>query len=186
MIKKILSSSDWIILIILWGISINSLIAVSIHSYNLVVQCYLGYMLLLIITFLRYFKVRRFKTFLGIFLLMGTINVLQFTYSQVNLVVSWQPVGHNFSSIGIQPISAMLLIFFGIINFAAIYDKFTDFFSDDYQGQQNRMERSALRHYETLKDKDSSYLQSIIDTKEKHQIESVRAARKILNERQSL
>ncbi len=183
--KLIRKYSDLIILTIIWIVSIYSIIIVVLDSYNIVIQNYVGYGLLVGLSILRFFRVKKFKTILGIFLIIGSINLIQFTYSTTSLVLSWTPLGHRFTSFGLQPLSLTLLVFFIIINFSEVSHLLTDLFSEDPQVEIERQRNIDARHYEALKNKDDSYLQEIIDNKNKYQIESVKAAKKLVDERRT-
>ena len=108
MIKR---NSDLIILSIVWIISIYSVTYAITNSIELGIQNYIGYGLLIGLSVLKYLKVRKFKTILGIVFVFGSINAIQFTYLTMTLVFSWTPFGKSFLSFGIQPLSLVLLIF---------------------------------------------------------------------------
>jgi hypothetical protein len=183
--KLIKKYSDLIILTIIWIISIYSVIIAVVDSYNLAIQNYIGYGLLIGLSVLRFFKVKKFKTILGIFLIVGSINAIQFTYSTYNLVFTWTPLGQSFSSFGIQPLSLILLIFFIVANFSEVSLLWTDLFSEDPKVVVERQMNIAARHYDALKREDDSYLQEIIDNKNKYQIESFKAAKRLVEERKT-
>jgi hypothetical protein len=183
--KLIQKYSDLVILTIIWIISIYSVIIAVIDSYNIGIQNYIGYGLLIGISVLRFLKVKKFKTILGIFLIVGSINLFQFTYSTISLVLSWTPLGHRFLSFGFQPLSISLLIFFLIANFSEFIHLLTDLFSEDPKVEFERQKRIATRHYDALKNEKDSELQTIIDNKSKYQIESVEAAKRLIEERKN-
>jgi hypothetical protein len=112
--------SDLIVLTIIWIISIYSIILVFIKSYDIGIQNYIGFGFLILLTALRILQIKKFKTFLAILLLLGTFNAIQYTYSTVTLVFTFSPFGSNFSSLGIQPLSFVLLLFFIIANFSEV------------------------------------------------------------------
>ena len=108
--------SDLIILLILWIVSIYSGILVATGQYEIGLQNYFGYSLLILITALRFLKVRKIKTVLGVFLIFGSLNLIQFTCSTVTFFLTWKPPGHEFT-FGIQPLSLFLLLFLALTTF---------------------------------------------------------------------
>lgn len=124
--KLIKKYCDLIILTIIWIVSIYSIIIMVFESYNIVIQNYIGYGLLVVLSVLRFFEVKKFKTILGIFLIVGAINLIQFTYSTTSIVLSWTPLDHRFTSFGIQPLCSTLLVLFLIINFSEVIHLLTD------------------------------------------------------------
>jgi hypothetical protein len=180
MIKKY---NDLIILSIIWIVSIYSLISVIANSYEIGIQNYIGYALLIGISVLRFFKVKRFKTILGILLVFGSINAIQFTYSTITFVFTWTPLGHKFSSFGIQPLSILLLILFVILNFSDFMRLVTDLFTEDPKIAVDRQKRITEKHYDELKNEKNAKLQDIIDNKNMYQIEYVKAAQRLVDER---
>lgn len=183
--KLIQQYSDLIILTIIWIVSIYSLVFVRFASNTIAIQNYIGYGLLIGLTVFKFLKIKKFKTILGVFLIIGSMNAAQFTHSTYNLVFSLNPLGHGFSSFGIQPLSMILLIFFVFTNFVEVSQIWTDLFSDDPQIEVERQRKRDARHYEALKNEDNSYLQEIINNKSKFQMESVKAAKRLIEERKT-
>lgn len=177
--------SDLIILSILWIVSIYSAISVIVNSYEIGIQNYIGYGLLIGISVLRFFKVKRFKTILGTLLVFGSINAIQFTYTTVIIVFAWTPMGHRFSSFGIQPLSLSLLILLIILNFADLMQLVSDLFSEDPQIVADRQKKIAERHYNQLKAERDDKLQDIITNREMYQADYVKAAQRLINERKN-
>jgi hypothetical protein len=88
MIKK---HSDIVVLVICWIVSIYSLIIVFLEPYQIGLSNYVGYGLLTLISVLRFYKVRRIKTILGVFLILGSFNIFQLTYSSITMAFGWAP-----------------------------------------------------------------------------------------------
>ena len=182
MIKR---NSDLIILLIIWIVSIYSVIHTILYSNVIGIQNYIGYGLLIGLSIIRYFKIRKFKTILGIVLLFGSINAIQFTYATITMFISWKPFGKSFSSIGIQPLSLALLLFLVLINYSEFRNLLADTFAEDPNEAIERQKRNVEKHYEGLKNEKDTKLQEIIDNRKMYQIEYVNAARKLLEERRN-
>jgi hypothetical protein len=120
MLKKY---SDIIILGILWCFSLFSISAMLIGNFILPIQNYIGYALLVLVTTLKIVEVKRIRTWLGILLVLGTFNLIQFTVS-----TNWIGFGSN-SEYGIQPICSLLLLFFVILNFKKFEDLLVELFA---------------------------------------------------------
>jgi hypothetical protein len=182
MIKK---HSDLIVLSIIWIVSILSVVTAFKNSYRLGISNYIGYTMLIGISVLRIYKVKRFKTVIGILLLLGSFNVIQFTYFTMTMIFAWTPLGDKYSTFGIQPLSIILLIFFIIINFRDFMVVWHELFSEDPQIAIEKQKRKVEKHYEELKNENDTKLQEIIDNKKMYQIEYVRAAQRLKEERKT-
>jgi hypothetical protein len=182
MIKKY---NDLIILAIIWIVSIYSVISVIVYSYEIGIQNYIGYGLLIGISILRFIKIKKIKTILGVFLIVGSINVIQFTYSAmiVFFSLSWPAYGDRTVSFGIQPLSTILLIFLIVVNRSDFIGLIANIFFEDPQIAIERRKRTAAKHYNELKSENDSKLQEIIDNKNMYQLEYVKAAQKLIEER---
>lgn len=183
--KRIKKYSEIIILTLIWIVSIYSVIIAVVDSYNISIQNYIGYGLLFALSVLRFFKVKKFKTIFGIFLIVGSINAIQFTHSTYDLVFTLTSLGQSFSSFGIQPLSLILFLFFIVANFSEVSLFWSGLFSEDPKVVVERQIKIAERHYDALKKEDDSYLQEIINNKSKYQIESVKAAKRLIEERKT-
>jgi len=133
------------ILLILWMVSIYSVIYVIVNSYEIGIQNYIGYGLLILITVLKIFRIERFKTTLGVLLIVGSVNAIQFTYATSTLVFTWTPLGHRFSSLGIQPLSVSLLFLLIILNFSGVLKLMVYLFTEDPKLQRtSKMARKPI------------------------------------------
>ncbi len=180
MIKKY---NDLIILTIIWIVSIYSMIAAIVTPYDILIQNYIGYALLIGISALRFFKIKWFKTILGVLLVIGSINAIQFTYATVTFVFTWTPMGHIFSSFGIQPLSISLLILLIVLNFSDFLRLINGLLSEDPKVVVDKQKRIAEKHYNELRNEKDAKLQDIIDNKNLYQIEYVKAAQRLIDER---
>jgi hypothetical protein len=182
MIKKY---NDLIILAIIWIVSIYSVIVAIVTPYDILIQNYIGYGLLIGISVLRFLKIKWFKTILGIILVIGSINVIQYTYETVTFVFTWTPMGHRFSSFGIQPLSISLLILLVILNFSDFMGIVNCLFSEDPKIAVDRQKRIAENHYNELKTEKDDKLQDIIDNKGMYRPDYVKAAQRLIDERKN-
>jgi hypothetical protein len=180
MIKKY---NDLIILSIIWIVSIYSVIVAIITPYDILIQNYIGYALLIGISTLRFFKIKWFKTIFGILLVIGSINAIQFTYATVTFVFTWTPIGHRFSSFGIQPLSISLLILLIVLNFSDFMRLINGLLSEDPKVAADKQKRIAEKHYNELRNEKDAKLQEIIDHKNLYQFEYVKAAQRLIDER---
>jgi hypothetical protein len=183
--KQIKKYSDLVILLMIWMVSIYSLISVIVNSYIIGIQNYIGYGLLVGVSALRFFKVKRFKTILGGLLVVGSINVIQFTYSTMTFIFTWSPMGHSFSSLGIQPLSASLLILLIVLNFSDFIKFLAGLFSEDPKMANDRRNQIASKYDNELKNEKNSTLQDIVDHKNMYQTEYVKAAQRLIEERRN-
>jgi len=158
---------------------------VFLKSYHIGLSNYIGYGLLTFISVLRFYKIRRFKTILGVFLILGSFNIVQLAYSSITMVFSWTPFGKSYSTFGIQPLSFVLLLFLVIVNYSRFRDLIDDFFSEDPKVRMEREKRIALSTYEKLKIEKDERLQEIVANKNTFRVEYYNAAKKIIEERES-
>ena len=182
MIKKY---NDLIILLIIWIVSIYSVISMIMYSYEIGIQNYIGYGLLIGISVLRFFRIKRFKTILGILLVFGSVNALQFTYSNVTFVFSWTPMGHRFSSFGIQPLSISLLILLIILNFSDFMRLINGLLSEDPKVAADRQKQIAEKHYNELKNEKDDKLNDIIANIGMYRVDYAKAAQRLIDERKN-
>lgn len=176
---------DSIIISILWIFSIYSGILVTIGQFEIGFQNYFGYVLLILITALRFLKVRKIKTILGVFLIIGSLNLIQFTCSTVTFFLSWTPPGQTFS-IGIQPISLFLLVFLVLANFSYISETILDLFSGDPKADLERQKLLDEHYYQQLRPLANDKLKEIFDNKSEYPYEQFKAAHRLLIERKAI
>jgi hypothetical protein len=170
--------SDLIILSIIWIVSIYSIISLIENSYEIGIQNYIGYGLLIVITILRFFRIRRFKTILGFFLIVGSTNLIQFTCSTHTFVVK-----RIMYTYGIQPLSFILLFLLILSNLPDFKRLKSDFFPKDPKITEDRRKRIAAEFYDELKHEKDSTLQEIIKNKNTYQNDYVNEAQKLIDER---
>lgn len=182
MIKKY---NDLIILSIIWIVSIYSVFVAIVTPYDLLIQNYIGYALLIGISILRIFRIKWFKTILGIVLVIGSVNAIQYTYATVTFVFTWTPMGHRFSSFGIQPLSISLLILLLILNFSDFMRLMNSLLSEDPKIVTDRQKQIAEKHYNELKNEKNDKLNDIIANKDMYQVDYVKAAQRVINERKT-
>jgi hypothetical protein len=170
--------NDLIILLIIWIVSIYSVISVITNSYEIGFQNYIGYGLLIGITILRFFRIKRFRTILGILLIVGSTNLIQFTYSTYTIVVK-----KFFSSVGIQPLSTLLLILLISFNYSDFLKLKAFLFAEEPNVSDDRKKQIALKYYDELKNEKNIKLLDIIDNKNMYQAAYVKAAQELIEER---
>jgi len=181
--KILKKHSDIIVLSILWIVSAYSVAIVFIDSYQIGIQNYIGYALLILLTILRFYKFKKFRTVLGIFLIIGSINAIQFTFFRQIWSFSFSIAGQKFPFLGFQPFSILLLIFFLIINFSDFMSLIYELFSEDPNVSKARKNKIFENNYENLLNVKDAEIQDIIENRNKYANEYVKAAERIKYER---
>jgi len=176
---------DLIILSILWIVSVYSGILVVTGQFEIGIQNYLGYGLLFLLTALRFLKMRKFKTVLCVFLIIGSLNLIQFTVSTVTFFLSWTPPGQTFT-FGIQPLSFILLLFLVLANSSYISEIVLDLFSEDPKEALERQKQLDEHYYQELRQLTDDRLKEILDNKSDYPYEQFKAARRLLIERKTI
>jgi hypothetical protein len=116
-------------------------------------------------------------------LVIGSINAIQFTYATVTFAFTWTPMGHRFSSFGIQPLSISLLILLIVLNFSDFMRLINGLLSEDPKVAADKQKRITEKHYNELRNEKDAKLQDIIYNKNLYQIEYVKAAQRLIDER---
>ena len=182
MIKKY---NDIIILITIWIISITSIIIAITESNNFNIRAYFGYSVLIILSILRFYRIKRFKIYLGVFLLLGLTGLLQFSQFFWTTSFGLSASQHSISSIQLHIIFLILILFFIITNLSRLSEFFADISSDDALVKDERQKRRIDTYYDELINEKDEFLQNIIDNREIYQQEYYRAALKIQEERKT-
>ncbi|HLO91106.1 MAG TPA: hypothetical protein VK172_08080 [Lentimicrobium sp.] len=181
MIKR---NCDLIIISILLLVSINAIIMVVIEKHIIGIQNYVGYSLLVFLVILRILKFRKMRTAIGVFLMLGSFNLIQFTYSTVTAGLSLIPFGQEFK-VGFQPLSLLLLIFLVLANFSYFFGRILDIFSVDPRVVQDRQKEIEKHYYNELKQLSDERLKEIVENKNDFPYEEFKVARILLIERQN-
>lgn len=126
--KILKKCSDIIILSFLWIISVYSVIQAFLSNYVIGLKSYLGYGILLGLGILRFFEINKYKMVLTIILFIGSLNLIQFTYSSISMTFNLTVGGHELSTIGFQPMSTLLLACFLILNIDEVIDRIVKLF----------------------------------------------------------
>lgn len=172
--------SDLIILAILWIVSIYSVIVAIINPYDIGIQNYIGYGLLIAISILRFFKIKKIKTILGIVLIIGTFNLIQYTYYTQSYFVKISALTIRF-----QLISFLLLCFLIIVNFSDFMRLINSLLSEDPKIAADRQKRMVEKHYNELINEKDDKLKDIISNKGMYQVNYVKAAQRLIDERKN-
>ena len=172
-----------IILAIIWIVSIYSLTVAFFKNYEIGIPNYIGYGLLIVISILTALKIKKIKTVLGIFLVIGSLNLFQFTHSTITMAFTLSIFGNGYSSIGLQPLSFVLLIFFLALNHSDLTIILKKLFAPDPNTEMERKQNIENKFYEQMKSKPDNYLMEIAASKNDYQPEFVNAAKKVIKER---
>ncbi len=181
MIRK---HSESIILTIIWLISIYSLTITIVKNYEIGISNYIGYILLVAITILTIIKFRNRRTVIAIFLLIGSFNLFQFTYSTTTLFFSLSIFGKAYSSIGLQPVCLTLLFFFVLINRSEVTSTLKKIILS-VPNKKQKEQNIENEFYQKIKEKPDSDLLKIIENKKDYQAEFINAAKKVITERKT-
>jgi hypothetical protein len=120
---------------------------------------------------------------LGIFIILGSTNLIQFTYQQIGLRSGVSIIGNKIFLPSIQPLSVMLLVLLIILNITD-FVKLKDYlFAEDPQIIADRKKYEEQKYYDLLKVEDIDILKEILDNRRKNPIERVRVAQKLIDER---
>ena len=117
---------------------------------------------------------------MGVFLILGSLNVFQFTVLTVTLNFGW---GKSQFPIGLQPLSLILLIFFVFINYSECRLFMDDLFSEDPKVMAQWEKRVKSKYHDALINEKDEKLQIIIENKNMYQVEYFNAAKSIMDER---
>jgi hypothetical protein len=126
----------------------------------------------------------KFKTILGVFLIFGTLNLIQFTCSTVTFFLTWKPPGHEFT-FGIQPLSLLLLVFLILANFSYVSETVFDLFAENPNAALERRKQLDEFYYQELRALSDDKLKEILDNKSDYPYEKFKAARRLLIERKA-
>ena len=95
------------------------------------VQHYAGYGTLLLLTVLRLFNIKMIRTVIGLALIAGSMNLIQFTHAMMTVNLNWTPMGNNLTGIKFNPLCAVLFLFLIIANFSDFMALIKYLFSGD-------------------------------------------------------
>jgi hypothetical protein len=180
MIKKY---SLEIVLIVLSIFILEGLIQTFFGDYTTDWQFYVGAGILVLFWVFYFIKIRRLKTIVGIGLILGFLNIIEFTYYHLNFAFSWTPPGQIFTIIGFQPIIFFLLIFFLATNSKRVIELIgsitakRDAEIEESGSHLIQKYRTKLQHEEIGK------LKTIIEHPNNYQKEFVLAAQEIINDK---
>jgi len=173
-IKK---NCDLIIVGILTIVSMIGLYRKYDYGVSIEVRNYLAYFVIVSLVIFRLLKFKKGKTVLGIALLIGTFNLIQFTHSSFTFSFS---LG-GLTVLKFQPVSFFALIGLIVMDIDGTR-KFLRFLFPEKSEEIVIEENTVL--IESFKDKYESYpkgkLQEIIDNPESYQKSAVEAARQLI------
>ena len=142
---------------------------------------YTGSISIIICLLLYFTRYRWFKYLFLIILLVGSFNILHFTFNEVTFSFSFGLFKFiNVETIDIQLLSFSILIIFTILNKNKIIRLIKGYLyvaDEQKRKEQKTILKSFEKKYSTLSKSD---LQNIVDNKESYTIEAVRAAQRLL------
>ncbi len=173
-------SIEQIIIIILWLLSgFTYIIAIS-NSYRLFLSDWLGLTGLCLTTILVVFKSKYITTGLLFLLLLGSFNIISFVYF-INIVITFGIDG--LITLGVQPLSLILLFFLTYKRGDFIADKLRNFYKTpqtEKKASFERIKKSFKKKFELLSNEeiDSRLLDDL-------QLEAKQVLLELLEERKS-
>ncbi len=182
MLKKTI---DVLVLSSLWIFSIQTLFDVLGDGTVIGWPNYIGFGLLILLTILKVLKVRKFRTMLAVFLIAGSFNLFQFTSSTITFVFTFSPLGHDFSTLGVQPLCSFLTLLFTFAYIREIRLVLQKFSGVDQESKEESMRDAVDFFYEKLMSKPDEELNKIVSDSSSYQLGCVHAARKLIAERKS-
>jgi hypothetical protein len=174
---------DIITLSTLWIFTIYTLFLIVTKSYEIGLQNYLGYGLLAGITILKFIKIRKFKIILAVFLIAGSFNLFQFTYSTVTMLFTFSLGESDFSTLGIQPLCTVLSILFAFAYFPEIREFLQKYLGADNESKEESEQGVVDFFYQKLFNKTDYELNEILNDSNSYQVGFVKAAKKLIEER---
>lgn len=104
---------DKAVISILWILTIWTLIVIFTQNGHITIRNIIAFAALISLTILNILKTKKLKSILGLILIGGTVNGLVFTPIDLNIQLGVTIAkSSEFLSLGIQPISLILLITF--------------------------------------------------------------------------
>jgi hypothetical protein len=179
-INAVKKNSDLIVLGLLWITSMTTIFAVFFTTYILPTKTYLGIGGLVILTTWRVIRRKDFKIFLAVFLLLGCIGLIQFSFVTSGLY--WGKSDDPFLQFHYGPLSIVLLLFLIALNVDSI-SKMHKVPDEEIEKRSSQSTAYLDKYYNELKEKETIYLQQILSTRERWQKEYIEAAEKLVEER---
>ncbi len=94
-----------LIICLLWLVSIFSITTTTKTDFTLNLSNYLAYGLLVILSILWFIRLKRINTIIGPVLLVGSVNIISFTYKSYGLTFGISIQGLELNTIGVPVIS---------------------------------------------------------------------------------
>ncbi|TKG94317.1 hypothetical protein EYV94_13625 [Puteibacter caeruleilacunae] len=174
-----------LMILILWGVSFYTLYVTIFTNIVIGLQNYIGFGLLSVLTLLWFLKIKRFNTIFALFLLLGSFNVFQFTYSTITIGSSISFSGIKFITLGVQPLCSLLLLLFVVVYKSQVRVVVQKLLGTDQESLDENESELVHHFYKQLQSKTISELHSIVKEPDSFQPACVDAAKKIIEERES-
>jgi hypothetical protein len=170
-------------LLIVSGLTLISLAGLyKKYDYGVAVEFrnYFAYLVILAVFVLRIFKVRRIKIFLGIALIFGTFNAIQFTHSDMFMSFSVA----NIKFFGFQPVSFFALLGLIILDIEGTKSFLKKIFPGESEKNRSGNQNALVENFKNkYKDYSTEQLKEIVDHPDVFQESAVKAARELLVEK---
>jgi hypothetical protein len=170
-----------IVLIVLTIFIIQGLFQTIIGDAYASWQFHFGAALTALLWILYFLKIKRIKTIIGIGLILGFLNIIEFTYYHLTFVFSWTPPGHIYTSVGFQPIIFFLLLFFVFTNSKRVIELIGSISSNDTEINKQSENLRVQKYQAKLKNANPEKLESIVSNPSDYQKEYVLAAQQLIN-----
>jgi len=184
---KFTKYADFLILGIITCFSLNSIYQHVVNYEIIDTQHYFSFFLLAIALLIRFFNPKKGKIILGILLAMGSLNLVNYTIDSYNILFSFSLNSLKLKTVGLQPISFVLFLFFILINYRSIKKLYHKLF-DDSPEEKGAIVKAKTEKYESIFNKYSvEELEEIIkNRKEDYEPFARNIMYRILNEKKSI
>lgn len=178
MIKKY---STEIVLVVLTMFILEGLFQTIIGNYSTGWQFYLGIVLVVLFWGLYFFKKNILKRILGMGLVLGFFNIIEFTYYHFIFGFSWSPPGQIFTSVGIQPFIFILFLFFLFTNSKKVISLLASLSTKS--SEENEADQNFLiqKYRKKLRGEPLEKLKTIVDHPNDYQKEYILAAQELID-----
>ena len=173
-----------IILIVLWSLSLWTVIVVETSVYEFKLRNYVAFAALVILTLLKLAGYKKSKTILGLILFAASINTLVFTYFDYYITfrisVARLPF---FTVLGFQPVSSVLFLALALTHRKEAKAFLTRIFKPspgEITDREAALHLSFVKRYES---KSNSELENILLHRNDYATEAIRAVEVVLASR---
>ena len=174
-----------IIILILWVVCLLTLGLVFFKSYALRLENYIALGFLIIITIAKVANISHIKIWLGIILILGSLNIISFTYQDYIISFGLKFLGLNLPTISIEPLSFILLLILVITDIEgarSVYRKIIPA-TDDKKLKNTSTVNIYIEKYKNFS---ITELESIVRKSDSYQEKAIEAAETLLKKKKRI